>query len=68
LTALTFQANGDILASGCAEGRVCLWHPAQTDKGLCAAKLESEITRIQFSPDNQALLIATADGQLKLIR
>ena len=68
LTALTFQANGDILASGCAEGRVCLWHPAQTQKGLCAAKLESEITRVQFSPDNKELLIATADGQLKLIR
>ena len=68
LTALTFQTRGDVLASGCQEGRVCLWHPAQTDKGLCAAKLESEITQLAFSPDGKQLLIATADGQLQLIR
>jgi WD40 repeat protein len=68
LTALTFQSRGDVLASGCQDGRVCIWHPAKTDKGLCAAKLEAEITRLAFSPDDQQLLIATADGQLKLIR
>jgi WD40 repeat protein len=67
LTALAFQMRGDVLASGCVEGRVCLWHPAQTDKGLCAAKLESEITQLAFSPDDKQLLIATADGQLQLI-
>ncbi len=68
LTALTFQSRGDVLASGCQAGRVCVWHPAKTDKGLCAAKLESEITQLAFSPDDTQILIATADGQLQLIR
>jgi len=68
LTALAFQKRGDILASGCQGGRVCLWHPAETAKGLCAAKLDAEITQLTFNPDEKQLLVATADGQLKLIR
>ena len=68
LTALTFQKRGDILVSGCQGGRVCLWHPAQTDKGLLAAQLGSEITGIKFSPDEKCILVGTADGHLKLIR
>jgi WD40 repeat protein len=68
VTCLAYQKRGDYLASGCADGAIRVWRPHRSKEGIEAARLESEITRLAWSPDEKNLLAAAADGTVRLIR
>lgn len=67
-TAIAYQHKGPLLASGCRNGRLCLWSPAKSEDLLFSAKLDGEITQLCWSPDDRLLAAATGDGDVAVYK
>jgi len=75
VSALEYQHKGELLASGCGEGRVCVWRPAghsakQSTKGASPLQTWDEgagITQVRWAPNDKALAISTASGLIRLL-
>ena len=62
ISCLAFQHQGALLASGGEDGLVALWQPSKGPGSLALAKHAAPITQLAWSPDDQRLAVATAEG------
>ncbi|WP_373533399.1 WD40 repeat domain-containing protein [Vampirovibrio sp.] len=65
IMALAFQHQGDMLASGCQDGKIFLWHPRMIEVPLEIAQHEAEISQLAWSSDDNMLIAGDADGCIK---
>ena len=65
-SALAYQYKGPLLASGCRQGRVCLWSPAKGEDPLFSAALAGEITGLAWAPDDRRLAVTTSEGDVRV--
>ncbi len=62
LTALRFQRQGPLLASGAQDGRVILWQPHRDKKALAGMAINAGISQLEWAPDDQRLAAGTESG------
>ncbi len=67
LTAVQWQRRGFLVASGCSQGRVNLWQPANK-KGpqVGAVSIAAPVTALAWSPDDKSLAVGGADGAVRM--
>lgn len=68
LTQLVYQNFGEILASGCEDGVVALWHPTAKAPLLTSLRLRAPVAQLAWSPDDRALAVGAADGLVTVLR
>lgn len=68
LSQLTFQAEGNLLASGCEEGLVAVWRPGKETKPLATAYLEGGVSQLAWSPSGRRLAVGTGQGEIQILR
>ncbi|MFQ3670166.1 MAG: WD40 repeat domain-containing protein [Verrucomicrobiia bacterium] len=68
ITSLAFQHHHLLLATGAADGTTFVWWPGRHPAPLLAFPLNSPVTALAWHPNDAALAIASADGQLHLCR
>lgn len=64
--ALSFSKNGSLLASGAADGNICIW---DTSHHEMAAQLEGHtnvVTAVTFSPDSSLLASGSRDNSIRI--
>lgn len=66
LTALAYQHRGSLLASGDEVGELLIWRPATSKRPRHGFRFNEPITRLAWSPQDNALAVADADGNLRL--
>ena len=64
LSALAFQHQGDLLASGNVDGTLALWLPKQDVAVHAQGMLGTEISQLAWSPDDRLLAAGCADGSV----
>jgi WD40 repeat protein len=62
VSALEFQHNGPLLASGGEDGRVILWRPGKFKKAVAQVKTEAPVSTLLWSPDDRLLAAGTEAG------
>jgi len=67
LSAVVFQNRGSLLASGGQDGQVNLWHPGKSDQPLSTLEMNSPISQLVWSPDDQNLAVGTDSGQVVVL-
>jgi WD40 repeat protein len=65
LTALDYQHKGELLASACQNGLVCIWNPRKRKTPLGTSQLDAAATQIRWSPDDRALAASSANGLVR---
>lgn len=68
ISAVAWQRRGFLVASGCSQGRVNLWQPANK-KGphVGAVSIATPVTAIAWSPDDKSLAVGGADGAVRML-
>jgi len=66
--ALAYHPGQNLLASGGAEGLVCLFEPEVSVSPLSLFKCPDAIAALQWSPSGDYLATACADGQVRIFR
>lgn len=64
LSALAFQQRGPLLASAGQDGRVIVWHPHKDKKPRAGMAINSAITQLNWSPDDERLAVGTENGSI----
>jgi WD40 repeat protein len=64
ITALSFRRHSAILASGCADGLIALWHVGRSARPLSVAQLAGPISLLTWSPDDRWLAVGSAAGEV----
>jgi WD40 repeat protein len=64
--AVAFSPDGQLLASGDADGTVQLWNPASGQPVGSALPVGGSVNAVAFSPDGRLLASADADGTVQL--
>jgi len=64
LTQLRYQHHGKLLASADPDGEVYVWQPKDQETPLKIWQLNSEITRLAWSPDDQFLVAGNILGEI----
>ena len=67
LTALEYQHKGELLASACQNGLVCIWNPRKQKTPLGTSQLDAAATQIRWSPDDRTLAASSANGMVRLL-
>lgn len=67
LSALAFQHQGDLLASGNVDGTLALWLPTQDEAVRAQGTLGTEISQLAWSPDDRRLAAGCADGSVRCV-
>jgi len=65
LSALEYQHAGDLLASGCQNGVVCVWNPRKRQTPLATSQLGAAATQVRWSPNDRALVASSANGLVR---
>ncbi len=68
LTAMQFQGKGSLLASASATGEVFIWHLGYPDAPVARHDFAQAVSALAWSPEDQTLAIAGADGALAMLR
>jgi WD40 repeat protein len=63
---LTYQNQGPLLASGGEDGLVALWQPSKQQGMLALARHDSAVSQLEWSADDQRLVVGTAEGDVAL--
>jgi WD40 repeat protein len=64
VSALAFQPVGGLLASGAADGVLCLWDVRAPERPVATLKLGGAAARLAWSPDGVRLAVGAANGCL----
>jgi WD40 repeat protein len=67
LSALEYQRKGDLLASSCQNGLVCVWNPRKKQTPLGTSQLDDAATQIRWSPDDRGLVASSASGLVRTV-
>lgn len=67
LSALEYQHRGNLLASGCQNGLVCVWDPRKRQTPLGTFQLEAATTQVRWSPDDHAVAASSANGLVRML-
>ncbi|HRF47166.1 MAG TPA: WD40 repeat domain-containing protein [Anaerolineales bacterium] len=67
VSALAYQPNGDLLASGGDDGLVALWRPTRQARPLQRLERAAGIAALAWSPDGRALAVGTESGEVMLM-
>jgi WD40 repeat protein len=65
LSALQYQHKGDLLASGCQDGLICVWNPPRKGRPIRTARLDAAITQLRWSPDDRILVASSSNGLVR---
>jgi WD40 repeat protein len=68
LTQLAYQNTGEILASGCEDWLLALWHPTAKAPLLTSLRLRTPVAQLAWSADDLALAVGTANGLVTVLR
>lgn len=68
LSAVAYQRNGGLLASGCRAGWVYVWNQRKPDRPLRGARLDGAITQLCWAPADAHLAATTERGMLRIFR
>jgi WD40 repeat protein len=66
LTALQFQHEGALIASGCRDGLVCVWNPRKEASPLRESMLDDEVTQVCWAPGDRLLAASSASGMVRM--
>lgn len=66
LTALAYQQQGSLLASGGQDGLVAIWAPDRMKRPVCRVQLETAVSCLAWSPDDRRLAVGCADGGVRV--
>lgn len=67
ITTLKFQNNSTVLAVGDKVGTLVFYDPITGEEYLAAVQLNSEITHLEWAPNDNFLAVGTANGGLHII-
>lgn len=62
LTALAWQRQGPLLASGGQDGLLALWNTAKSKRAAAAVQLGANVAQLAWSPDDRQLAVGCDDG------
>lgn len=65
ITQMCYQNKGNYLASGSQDGEVRIWQVKKGDVQLNKLNMNSEITGLAWSPNDQGLIAGNKEGQLQ---
>jgi WD40 repeat protein len=66
ITALRYQHEGALLASGCRGGLVCIWNPRKKTTPLRESMLDGEVTQLCWAPGDRSLAAGSARGMVRM--
>lgn len=64
VSALCFQANGSLLASGASDGRIYVWDVSQGRDAVLNWNISSPVTRIFWINNDSRLIVGAKDGSV----
>ena len=67
VSALEYQHGGDLLASGCQNGVVCVWNPRKRQTPIGTFQLDTAVTQIRWSRDDRVLAASSAKGLVRTL-
>lgn len=59
---LGFHPYLDLLATGGADGEVCLWRPGRTGEPAASTSVGAEVTALAWHPTGDGMAVGTAEG------
>ena len=66
VTQMSYQNNGDLLASGTKDGSILFWRPAVPEKPRLVFEVDSAINHLRWSEDGSFLVICSEDGKVRI--
>jgi WD40 repeat protein len=67
ISALEYQHRGQLLASGCEEGLVCIWSPLLKQSLLQTFRLDGAVTQVRWSRNDRLLAASSANGLVRIL-
>ena len=64
VTALAFQRNGTLLASGGSDGKLLLWRPVDGSRPQAVSRLDGGVTHVTWSGDDVRVAVGTDGGEV----
>jgi WD40 repeat protein len=68
VSAVEFQHEGPLLATGGEDGRVVMWRPGASQVLRGVAGLSQPVSQLAWAPDDRDLLVGCASGDVVLLR
>ena len=68
VSALSFQREGSLLASGGRDGRVFLWTPRKSTRPLRQSMLPGEVTRVCWHSSGRRLAASSSTGAIRVFK
>jgi WD40 repeat protein len=68
VSALEYQHKGELLASGCEHGGVCIWQPRKAAPLLQEIALDAHVTQVRWAPNDEAVAVSSGSGLIRVLR
>ncbi|MNX94354.1 WD domain, G-beta repeat [compost metagenome] len=65
---LAYQHKGPLLASAARDGRLMTWRPNKQRQPLHVLELDTAVSQVAWSPDDQTIAVGTESGMVALYR